>query len=128
MTEAEEQHQRDAAHYRQVVHDYVAAVNAGDVEAILALFADDAEAHDPMFQNAMRGKAELRAFYEQVAGAAKMEIAGPLCVPMGNVIATVIKGALGTMKIDVITITTFDDAGLIKHYAGYWGPTNVQQD
>lgn len=31
-----------------VVHAYVAALNAGDLEAIVALYADDASVEDPV--------------------------------------------------------------------------------
>jgi Ketosteroid isomerase-related protein len=44
---------------------YFDRVNAGDVEGILALFADDAQVISPLTgEEGIRGKAALRAFYQ----------------------------------------------------------------
>ena len=46
---------------------YFEHVNAGDVEGILALFADDAHVISPLTgEEGIRGKAALRAFYQNI--------------------------------------------------------------
>ena len=56
-----EQHMEDAA------RTYFVCVTKGDVEGILALFADDAWLINPMTgEEGIRGKAMLRAFYQQL--------------------------------------------------------------
>lgn len=46
-----------------VVQRYVAALNAGDLDGIVALFADDATVEDPVGSEPRRGRAAIRAFY-----------------------------------------------------------------
>ncbi|MEB5967246.1 MULTISPECIES: steroid Delta-isomerase [Comamonas] len=50
-------------HMTAVVHRYVAALNAGDLDGIVALFADDATVEDPVGTEPRRGIAAIRAFY-----------------------------------------------------------------
>ncbi len=50
-------------HMTAVVQRYVAALNAGDLDGIVALFADDATVEDPVGSEPRRGKAAIRAFF-----------------------------------------------------------------
>lgn len=114
------------AHYRRVARAYVEAVNAGDVEAVLACYADDAEVHDPLGQRDFRGKAALREFYEAVAKrGAKMEIVGPICGSFSAAVATPIRSRVPGLEVDCITISEFDDDGLVRNYSAYYGPTDI---
>ncbi len=45
------------------VHEYVRALNAVDLDAIVALFADDAVVEDPVGSEPKRGLAAIREFY-----------------------------------------------------------------
>ena len=48
-------------------HRYFACVTKGDVDSILALFADDARLINPMTgEDGIQGKAALRTFYQQL--------------------------------------------------------------
>ena len=49
-------------HMTDVVQRYVAALNAGDLEGIVALYADDATVEDPVGSEPQRGIAAIRAF------------------------------------------------------------------
>jgi ketosteroid isomerase-like protein len=53
---------------REIVEAYIAGVRAGDVEALVSLFGDDAEVHMPSHDEPLRGKDELRAFYSDLIG------------------------------------------------------------
>lgn len=45
------------------VHAYVRALNEGNLEAIVALYAEGAEVEDPVGSPPKRGLEEIRAFY-----------------------------------------------------------------
>lgn len=113
--------------YRNAVRHYVEAVNSKDLEGILALYAEDAQVHDPIFHRDFSGKAALREFYAGVITRAQLEILGPIRGSYRNVVATPVKARVPGLEIDVITLTTFDDQGLISDYAAYWGPTDVHK-
>ena len=110
---------------RRYARRYVDAVNARDLEGILSVFSDDAEVEDPVFKRSFKGKDALREFYEGVITRAQLEITGPVRGSYGNVVATPIKARIPGMEIDVITLTSFNDDGLVQHYAAYWGPTDL---
>lgn len=46
-----------------VVHEYVRALNASDLDAIVALYADDALVEDPVGSEPKQGLAAIRDFY-----------------------------------------------------------------
>lgn len=115
-------------YFRDRVRNYIDAVNAGDIEHVLSLYADDAEVHDPVGQRNFSGKTALQAFYKSViARPATLRIVGPIRGSFGNVVATPILAIVPGMNIDVITLTCFNDAGLIQDYAAYWGPMDVRK-
>lgn len=116
------------AWYRATARRYIEAVNAGDLEAVLACYADNAEVVDPVFERGFMGKRALRMFYETVVGHAKLEFAGPICGTHGNVIAAPVVARARGATIQVITLTRFNDQGLIQKYEAYWGPDDVVAD
>ena len=112
-------------HYRHVSRAYVDAVNRGDLDAILACYAEDAEIHDPVGRRYLKGKAALREFYASVIGRAHMEIVGPIRGSFGTSVATPLRSRIPGKAIDCITVSRFDDDGLIVEYSAYWGPTDM---
>lgn len=50
-------------HMQDVVRRYIAALNAADLEAIVALYADDATVEDPVGSPPHHGIDAIRAFY-----------------------------------------------------------------
>ena len=54
-----------AEHMTEVVQRYVAALNARDLDCIVALYADDATVEDPVGTEPKRGIEAIRAFYEE---------------------------------------------------------------
>jgi steroid Delta-isomerase len=113
------------AWYKAVARRYIDAVNGGDVDAILACYAEDAEVHDPVFQRTMTGKDELRTFYEGVVQRAKLKIVGPIRGTFGNAVATPVVARIPGTEIQVITITHFNEEGLVQCYQTYWGPDDM---
>ena len=57
----------DAQLMRKALETYVTALNAKDVPAIMALYADDATVEDPAGTPVKKGKAAIEAFYQQIA-------------------------------------------------------------
>jgi steroid delta-isomerase len=102
---------------------YIAAVAAGDVDAVLALYADDATIEDPVGTDPKHGKEELRAFYAANAGIElTMRRLGPATV-VGNRAAFQfgIWVDLGDRKITMTStdVMTFDDEGRITSMTAY---------
>jgi steroid Delta-isomerase len=113
------------AYYRQQAQEYIEAVNAKDIERVLAVFADDGVVNDPKWQRTFTGKDELRPFYEGVFTRARLEIVGPIRGTYGNAVAAPVVAHLPDRRVDVITITYFNDVGKVQTYDAHWGPTDV---
>lgn len=109
---------------------YIEAVNAGEVAAILGLYAPEAIVEDPVGRpdRKFSGTEALRRFYEGVVSrGARLEIIGPIRGGHGNTVATPVLARVPGFEIDVITTTTFDAQGKICSYAAYWGPANMRK-
>lgn len=113
--------------YRSMARRYIEAVNSGDLEGVLACFADDAEVWDPMFERGFFGKRALRMFYEPVVTRTQLEIVGPIRGTHANVIAAPVIARIPGVEVQVITITRFNDEGLVQRYEAYWGPDDMKQ-
>lgn len=95
---------------------YVAAINAKDLKAILALYADDAVVEDPAGSPPKKGK-EIEAFYAGVVkGTPKLEIV-TVNPSTGDSSAMHFQVKAGPVTIDVIDVMTFNTAGKIT---GMW--------
>ena len=110
-----EQHMEDAA------RAYFACVTKGDVEGILALFADDARLINPMTgEEGIRGKAALRSFYQRLVSSLVDYHAGPTDVVIedNKLIAPLRlagKTADGTpIVMNNLNFWTFDENGKFK--------------
>ena len=51
---------------REVIMKYYAAYNAGDVDAVLSLMADDCQYHDMIYLEPFVGKQAIRKYFEKV--------------------------------------------------------------
>jgi steroid delta-isomerase len=98
-------------------------VTKGDVDGIVALYADDATIEDPIGSELRRGRAAIRAFYQASAGKVTMKRSGPACVA-GNEAACALVVLLGPegeqQALDIISVMRFDDAGKIASMRAYW--------
>lgn len=112
-------------YYRQQAREYIAALNARDMDRVLAVFADGATVNDPKWKRSFTGKDELHGFYEAVFTRATLEVAGPIRGSYGNVVATPVIAHLPDSRVEVITLTHFNDEGLVETYDAYWGPTDI---
>lgn len=109
---------------------YIDGFNNGDADAVIALFAPDATIEDPV-GSPIKGRAEFEAFYRTgVAWGSKLALAAPIRGSHGNAAAmaftvrTLNEGR--PVVIHSLDTVTFDDAGLITHLKGYWGPEDIE--
>lgn len=104
-------------HIASVVEQYVAAVGRQDLEATLALFAEDARQEDPIGTPANVGRDAIREFFEKAfRGSFATTLTGPLLVT-GNHAAVhfTIEVPTGAepLVVRVVDLIRFDDDGLI---------------
>jgi len=115
------------AHYRSVLRAYADGVCREDLDAIRALFAENAEVEDPVGEQHQRfGKAAIRTFYESVvARHVRVKVTGPICGSKGNAAVMPIHVEVLGTHIDCISVARFNDQGLIEKYMAHWGPGDV---
>lgn len=113
-------------HMQAVVAAYLRALHAGDLEAIVALYADDAVAEDPAGSPPRRGLADIRRFY-----AASLQ--RPLRVELEGVVRTAGHEAAFAFSVDCeyqgrhtrvwpINVLRFDADGRIAQKRAFFGP------
>ncbi|MCU1766001.1 steroid delta-isomerase [Pseudomonas sp. NFPP10] len=115
-----------------IMAGYVQKVDAGDIEAIVALYAEDAVVEDPVGQPALRGLAAIGDFYRQGLGQIKVAatLTGPVratlngCGAMAFRVDMLWQGE--PCSLQVIDVMEFDEQGLIRSMKAYWGPVNIQ--
>ncbi len=113
----------DAEHVRQVYERYPGLVTKGDVDAIVALYADDAIIEDPIGSALHRGRDAVRTFYESSAGTITMKRTGPVRVAGSEAAAplVVLMGEPGKQRaLDIISTMVFDDEGRITSMRAFW--------
>jgi len=119
----------DAEHIRSVFERYCALLTAGDVEGVVALYAEQGSVEDPIGSPVHRGRDAIRAFYAASAGSVALELEGRPRVA-GN------EGACGmlarpkgaTVVIETLDTMIFDDDGLIREMRAYWSPETIRPD
>lgn len=119
----------DPAKMTEAVHAYVAAFDAGDADAVAALYAEDCTVEDPIGAPIHRGRAAVRAFYaESMKTGAKLKLEGPIRVVADYAVFpfSVNLHFQGTDKrIEVIDTFKFDDSNHVVEMRAFWGPTNM---
>jgi steroid delta-isomerase len=108
---------------------YIDGFNAGDADAIMALFADDAVIEDPV-GSPLKSRAEFDAFIRQgVKFGARLKLAAPIRGSHGNLAAMVFTVTFVQDGVRYATnstdVMTFDAAGKITRMEGFWGPSDV---
>ena len=116
----------------------MAAVEAGDRAAWLALFAPDAIVEDPigpsMFDetgNGHRGPDAIAAFYDNVISSGRIEFAiresyagGNECANVGTITTTLPDGSRAI--VDGVYTYRVDDDGRVVALRAYWEPANMR--
>ncbi|TPG36114.1 nuclear transport factor 2 family protein [Mycolicibacterium hodleri] len=115
----------------QTINRYLEFVGEGRVDDIAELYADDATVEDPVGGEVHIGRQAIRGFYANVAGVKAVADVVTLRA-LGHEAAfywnlTIDLGEGGKMRIDIISVMTFDDGAKIASMKAYWGPENVTQ-
>jgi steroid delta-isomerase len=118
-----------------VVDAYVDAYRRNDKDACVALFATDAQWHDPVGEPPHVGHAGVRAFWDQARTLADAIVLVPsnviVCanqaVMVFEIEATIDggDGSTSTMVIDAVEVFVLDDDGLIVELRAYWDMTRA---
>jgi len=120
---------RGADETKQFVDSYIRAFNDRDLEAVAAMYAEDATLEDPVGSSVHEGKAAIRAFYAQYRDQPSfLQLTGDLRYA-GDAVAFSFFCFLGSGKEPMIVQITdtfrFDADGRIKEMRAFWGETNI---
>ena len=116
-------------HMQQTVDRYLAAINAGDMDAVIALYAEDASVEDPAGTEPKRGADILQFYKNAFAGGAKVKLTGAVRLSAKAAAfpfrAEITRTEGPTIIVEVIDVFEFDDAGKIARMTAYFGPANI---
>ena len=112
------------------VKRYLELVSKAQPDEVAALYADDATLEDPVGSEVHIGRPAIRGFYSSIENI-KAETEVVTLRALGNEVAflwtmTVHMGDVN-MRMEIISVMTFDDEGKIASMKAYWGPENVTQ-
>jgi steroid delta-isomerase len=115
----------------ETVNRYLAYVAKGAVDEITDLYAPDATVEDPVGGEIHIGRQAIHGFFSAVAAGGQFEAEMVTLRALGHEAAffwrlTVNPGDAG-MRIDIISVMTFDDDAKITSMKAYWGPDNITQ-
>jgi steroid Delta-isomerase len=115
----------------QTVHRYLEALEKGATDDIANLYASDATVEDPVGGEVHIGRQAIHGFYANIAGA---QCHGELVTlrALGHEAAffwrlTVKFGESGGMRMEIISVMTFDDEAKITSMKAYWSQDDVTQ-
>jgi steroid delta-isomerase len=112
------------------VKRYLELVSKAQPDEVAALYADDATLEDPVGSDVHIGRPAIRGFYSSIENI-KAETEVVTLRALGNEVAflwtmTVHMGDVN-MRMEIISVMTFDDEGKIASMKAYWDPENVTQ-
>jgi steroid delta-isomerase len=115
----------------KTVNRYLELLAQGQADAIAELYAADATVEDPVGGEVHIGRQAIHGFYSNVPGNNNQTEVVTLRA-LGNEVAffwrlIVDLGEGGKMRIEIISVMTFDDEGKIASMKAYWGPDNITQ-
>lgn len=117
-------------HIAQTMQAYVDNITAGNLGAVVALFAEDAVVEDPVGSEPARGHGALREFYTMACDSVgRMELEGNVRVRGSWGACAMLaypKGAEDSMVIETLDVMRFNEAGKITSMKAYWGDTNMR--
>ncbi len=120
-----------AEQIRQTVHRYLEAVEKGATDDIANLYTDDATVEDPVGGEVHIGRQAIHGFYANIAGAncsaemVTLRALGHEAAFFWNL--TVKFGDAGGMRLEIISVMTFDEDARIASMKAYWSQDDVTQ-
>ena len=114
----------------ETVNRYLELVAKGGADDILELYASDATVEDPVGGEVHIGKHAVHGFYASLDGLERSSEMVTLRV-LGHEAAYLwkltVKMGDGGMRIEIISVMTFDDDAKITSMKAYWTQDNVTQ-
>lgn len=115
---------------RGTLEAYVARINAGDANGLVALFAPGATIEDPVGTRIKQGDEIRTWFADSVAFATRITPVTPIRGSFANEAALIFDVEFTPpdsprMRVRSLDVCTFDDAGLITSLRAYWGPDDI---
>ncbi|WP_108812043.1 nuclear transport factor 2 family protein [Sphingorhabdus sp. Alg231-15] len=116
-------------HITDIVNRYLAAINAGDMHAVMDLYADNAAVEDPAGTEPKTG-ADILTFYQNAfSGGAKVELTDSIRISAETAAfpfrAEIGQGGGKVLIVEVIDIFEFDEAGKVEKMTAHFGPSNI---
>jgi steroid delta-isomerase len=111
---------------RQTILRYISFMNDADVDAIAALYAEDATLEDPVGTEPIRGREAIRGFYAEAVGAVRLEATGNPRVAAGEVAFPMNAHIGGTQILEIIDVMVFNDDGQIVSMRAFWSTDQNQ--
>lgn len=107
---------------------YMDSLASGDVDAVMAHYAENATCEDPVGGKRYRGLAEIRAFYEGAMQGQKLRIepVTPLISTTTNYAAMGARVKTSRGVIHFVETQLFDEAGKIVEMRAYYDPADIQ--
>jgi steroid delta-isomerase len=122
-----------AQQMKDAVEAYLARHTAGDVDGIVALFADDAKAWDPVDAAPHVGAEGVRAFFQgthDMVDSLTLTLTGPIrCAGTFAAFPMTARSVVGDLilEIDIIDVMTFDADGKISEMRAFWNMDDARQ-
>lgn len=116
-------------HMTEIVNRYMAAINAGDMHAVMDLFSGSAAVEDPAGTKPKTG-ADILSFYQNAfSGGAKVELTDSIRMS-AKTAAFPFRADIGqadgkVLTVEVIDVFEFDDAGKVEKMTAHFGPSNI---
>lgn len=117
-------------HIAKTLQAYVDAVSGNDIQAVVDLYAEDAEVIDPIGTEPHVGHDALREFYKMaVESVEKMVLDGnPRIRDHYGACAMIAypKGMDMKFAMETLDVMEFNEDGLITRMTAYWGDSNAK--
>lgn len=120
------------AEMKAVMTRYTTLVSAGDVDGVVALYAENATIEDPVGVPAQSGREAIVKFYQNAcATSVKIKVLSGPYGSFGNSAAMVAEVLVdvpgqGPTRIELIEIMEFDAQGKISAMRAYWGQDDMK--
>jgi steroid delta-isomerase len=115
----------------ETVNRYLECAGRGAVDEIVDLYASDATVEDPVGGEVHIGREAIRGFYAGMVAGGQFEPEVVTLRALGHEAAffwrLTVKMGDGGIRIEIISVMTFDDEGKIASMKAYWTPENITQ-
>lgn len=108
---------------------YLDALSAGDLDAVVALYADDAVVEDPVGSEKRIGKDAIREFYQvAVDSGMKGSLSGePRLAAQEVAFPFVVRIEAANIEMRIIDVFRFNEDAEIVEMRAFWGAGNSHQ-